>query len=622
MVTPDILRQYRLAVFDGSGQNSIQAIAADSRGDVYVAGTTSSPDFLTKNAAQPRLGDARILRTGDLGTSWTPVGSPPQDVNVVVADPVTPQVLFAGGDKGIYKSGDGGVSWRLVYGFSSGYAFGGALAIDPGNHQRVAAVEPFSGTLVRSLDGGEHWSSGGAPCRISNCQGQLTADPTGSGALIVSSFGLSLSLDWGLTFQALTPPGFGSPSVAAFVPSRRGWIYAGTAAGVSGSLALTTDFGVTWVSKAAPPNTFSAILNLAVDPDDPNRLVAGTPDALYTSSDGAATWTREASNGGAFLPQAHLAFGILSSRCATGGGLFALGSASAGSYGVAYSPDYGATWQTPRLSGVTSVTVGPGCAAYITRNLSSDAFVAKVSADGTLLWATFLGGSDMDAAVGLAVDRQDNVYVAGNTSSPDFPTTVPRIGVAGQSAAFLTRLSPAGGVVYSAVVSGEGRNSAMAVAVDLNGNGYVAGGTNSIAISGDSRNAPGDACGGSVHGISLQNIERRFAGVCDISGRGIHVCRRDVGGCRRAGDARRHGAHAARPACDGLHLPDEVGSRRVADRQRHRAAPSGESHGFGGGRRRESIGRRQGRSRPRICYAGRVPGATTLIRVHREVSGG
>ncbi len=474
-----ILRQLHLAGFDGSGQNTIQAVAVDSRGNIVVAGTTSSPDFAVKNAAQPAFGDARIMRTTDLGVTWTRTGTPPQDVTAVVPDPVAPQVLFAGGDTGICKSADGGVTWRLVHPFQSLYQFSGALAIDPGNHLRVAALEPFTGTLIRSVDGGESWTAGGSPCSQSYCQGQLLADPTGSGALVVTSFGLYLSRDWGLSFQPLQPPGFGGASVAAFDPSHPGWIYAGTAAGVTGSLSLTTDFGVNWVSKSSPPNNFSAILNLAVDPDQPNALVAATPDALYRSLDGAATWTREASSGGPFLPQGHLPFAILSHRCAPAGGLFALGSANAGSYGVAFSPDYGATWKTPMLTGVSSLAVGGGCAVYITRVLTSDVFVAKVGPDGTVLWTTFLGGSDRDAAVALVVDNQDNVYVAGNTSSPDFPSTVPRIGVAGQDAAWVAKFSSDGRVAYSTILSGEAHHTVSAVAVDADRNVYLASSTNS-----------------------------------------------------------------------------------------------------------------------------------------------
>jgi hypothetical protein len=74
---------------------SIQAIASDSAGNIYVAGTTNASDFPVKNAAQPRFGESRILWTTDLGITWTRVGSPPADVAVVVPDPVDSQVLFS-----------------------------------------------------------------------------------------------------------------------------------------------------------------------------------------------------------------------------------------------------------------------------------------------------------------------------------------------------------------------------------------------------------------------------------------------------------------------------------------------------------------------------------------------
>ncbi len=73
---------------------------------------------------------------------------------------------------------------------------------------------------------------------------------------------------------------------------------------------------------------------------------------------------------------------------------------------VGFSPDFGVTWTTPHLTGVTSVASGPGCTFYVTRTESSDAFVAKLDPDGRTLWATFLGGSDQDAAVALTLDAQ------------------------------------------------------------------------------------------------------------------------------------------------------------------------------------------------------------------------
>jgi hypothetical protein len=157
------------------------------------------------------------MRTTDLGATWNRVGSPPADVSTVVSDPLTPVVLLAGGDTGIYKSTDGGQTWRRIYQFSGGYRFSaGALVIDPGNHLRLAAIVPSTSRLIRSMDGGETWTAGASPCSFPGCQ--LLADPTGSGALLLSASGVDLSRDWGLSFQPLRVPGGGGFS-AAFNPS-------------------------------------------------------------------------------------------------------------------------------------------------------------------------------------------------------------------------------------------------------------------------------------------------------------------------------------------------------------------------------------------------------------------
>jgi hypothetical protein len=76
---------------------------------------------------------------------------------------------------------------------------------------------------------------------------------------------------------------------------------------------------------------------------------------------------------------------------------------------------------------------------------TTDAFVAKLEAtdDGfvALVYSTYLGGSNTERSLGIAVDRVGNAYVTGYTYSADFPTQNPLDGsLGGTTDAFVTKL--------------------------------------------------------------------------------------------------------------------------------------------------------------------------------------
>ena len=130
------------------------------------------------------------------------------------------------------------------------------------------------------------------------------------------------------------------------------------------------------------------------------------------------------------------------------------------------------------------------------RDFPQDAFVSKISADGSaLLYSTYLGGTEQDQANGIAVDTFGNAYVVGTTISPDYPGTAgawdPNCSSDGECGAtlpfrnglvdsdgFLTKLNPAGSlIIYSGFIGGDEHDRALAVAVDTEQNAYVTGQT-------------------------------------------------------------------------------------------------------------------------------------------------
>jgi len=99
--------------------------------------------------------------------------------------------------------------------------------------------------------------------------------------------------------------------------------------------------------------------------------------------------------------------------------------------------------------------------------------------DPTLTYSTYLGGSDVDEAWGVAVDAEGCAYVTGYTGSNDFPTHNPFDGIyAGDRDVFVTKLSPNGdALVYSTYLGGGSPDGGFGIAVDSVGCAYVTGDT-------------------------------------------------------------------------------------------------------------------------------------------------
>ena len=157
-----------------------------------------------------------------------------------------------------------------------------------------------------------------------------------------------------------------------------------------------------------------------------------------------------------------------------GGGIAVDTSGNAYVTGTTGSTDF------PTANPFQSTRKGGTCS---TRNCSDyvDAFVAKLDASGSaLLYSTYLGGDLHDQGDRIAVDSEGNAYVGGWTSSTNFPTAnALQAGLHGGSDAFVTKIGPAGALVYSTYLGGSVTEGVGGIAVDSGGSVYLTGGTSS-----------------------------------------------------------------------------------------------------------------------------------------------
>ncbi len=137
--------------------------------------------------------------------------------------------------------------------------------------------------------------------------------------------------------------------------------------------------------------------------------------------------------------------------------------------------------------------IGPGNGSVNSGMM--DVFVTKLSADGsTLLFSTYLGGSEDDQGFDIAVDSQLNIVVGGWTQSfgvnlfPTTPGTLPPGGRIPQKPAadgFVTKFSADGSqLIFSTFLGGSERDEVNGVAVDGFDNIAVTGFTESTITSG------------------------------------------------------------------------------------------------------------------------------------------
>jgi uncharacterized protein (TIGR03437 family) len=467
-----------------------------------------------------------LLKSTDRGQKWVQVSAPFQG-GTLVADPVHAGYLYdlspadsSGATALFYRSMDGGVTWQS-FPFPAGYAT--SIAVDPVNSNIILAGS------YRSTDGGETWS----PTVVSR-DIQITFPPTGKGLVyasgpVTSDVFLAKFKPDGKTLEFATYfGGMGNETATGVQVDASGNIW------VAGS---TNSFDLQ-VSKTALLKQLQGVTNIFLAKFSPQgQLLAST--YLGGSQTDTITALKLDANGEPWIfgetnspdfpfkngsPPAN-PFGFYSVflakvdssasqllYSAAISGVNQAGGMSIDSVGdilltgSTYSSDF------PVTSNVVHGIVSPG-------QSSPQAFVIKLDSGGNTIFSTYLGGSKgVDGSglevsslgtelenIGVAVATDETgIYIAGNTSATDFPTTpgayqtklkdgctYPASGVdtglIGTIYAYLaddvfvTKLSPdAKTMLYSTLLGGSCYDRPTDIAVTPAGAVFVTGETNSI----------------------------------------------------------------------------------------------------------------------------------------------
>jgi len=139
-------------------------------------------------------------------------------------------------------------------------------------------------------------------------------------------------------------------------------------------------------------------------------------------------------------------------------------------------PVTGGAFQTTFGGGICNTWYGVNCSDAFIAKLST-----SKSGAASLVYSTYLGGSKEDQAPSIAVDSQGNAYVTGWSASVDFPLVNPIQALNhGQDDVMVAKLDPTGSsLLYSTFLGGSNFELGSWIALDQAGNAYVTGYTQS-----------------------------------------------------------------------------------------------------------------------------------------------
>lgn len=469
----------------GTGVDSAQAVAMDSSGKLAITGSTTSTDFPLASSVQGSLvgsTDAFVTQISAAGTLSfsTYLGGTGADVGYGVTTNTTLGIAVTGSTasanfptSNALDTTLGGSSDGFIARFDTGHSlvfstyFGGAstetlyaAAADnsyiyvigvTASSDYPATAEAFRNTLSGSQDiVFSKINYAGNTIDFSSYYRSTTFGATGL------DIGYALAVDglaniYGVGETASTS---GIATTGVIQPSYRG--------GVSDGV----------VFKASTANVAPSVPTLEM-PQNGDYVISTTPNlaARYTDVDNNDT-------------------GFINFRVSTGTTTDCTNNIGVVANGISsFSTLNNQIVAGPVGPALTDGVTYAWCAQADDGSLTSawtpmGTFTVQI-AGSDVLFSTYLGGTGSDSAEDVTVDAAGNVYVVGQTSGTDFPTTA---GVVGQSASTptdgtVTKFDTNGNLLFSTYVGGDSDDEVWGVRVDGSNNIYLIGLTYSSDLS-------------------------------------------------------------------------------------------------------------------------------------------
>ena len=281
-----------------------------------------------------------VFGSTDGGGTWQQLPGSPSTANTILLDPAGSSI-YVGAPTGFFRSPDAGRNWRQENANFATFTVNG-LVIDPASpvilYAGVGRPGSSGGGIYKSVNGGAGWvpSGNGLPDKTVQALAVDAGPPTTLYAGTTGA-GIFRSQDAGANWTPASS-GLSAGTVLSFGVAGSGVVYAGTDAGVFRS----SNFGATWASKSAGlPNM--NVQALAVHPSTPNTVYAGTPGGVFRTTDGGTTWS-QSSQGLANIGVLTLLVDPVSSGILYAGTFSTLTTGTLAGFGVYRSVDAGATW--------------------------------------------------------------------------------------------------------------------------------------------------------------------------------------------------------------------------------------------------------------------------------------